>query len=221
MRGHETQYDVLGISPDATLKEIRHAYHKGALRYHPDNRHRDPAKAEAKFRKLAKAYKIAMRAYLPKCEVKSGNTPYSPADLARMNTGWHSEQVRGRYVSEGVCQQARQSTKTAHSVATIDENKVFVLIWEMATILGIAFVLSSGSLGIFGNLEGGVELSHILVVEMLALFTITAILGGAVYGLILTRKTIWLTLQWGVRLLPFLPNARRPKKLSQSPSQQR
>jgi hypothetical protein len=221
MRGPETQYDILGISPDATLKEIRHAYHKGALRYHPDNRHRDPAKAEAMFRKLAKAYKKALRSHLPKCDRNNSNTPYSPADLARMNTSWHSDQARGRYVPGGVCQQAMQSTETARSVATVDENKVFVLIWAVVTIMGIAFVLSSGSLGIFGNLEGGVELSHILAVEMMALFIITAILGGSVYGLILTRKTIWLTLQWGVRLLPFLPNALRPKQLPQSPSQRR
>ena len=221
MRGPETQYDVLGISPDASLKEIRHAYHKGALKYHPDNRHRDPAKAEAKFRKLAKAYKRALRAHLPKCEQRNSNKPYSPADLARMNTRWHSDRTRNHHAHASVCEQAMQSTKTARSVATVDENRVFVLAWAIATCLGIALVLSAGSLGMFGNLDDGMDLSHLLVVETLAIFTVVAILAGSIYGLVLTRKTIWLTLQWGVRLLPFLPNARRSKQLPQSPSRGR
>jgi len=53
-------YDVLGVPPDANDSQIKSAYRKGALKYHPD-KHRDEAKkteAEHKFKELSHAYDI-------------------------------------------------------------------------------------------------------------------------------------------------------------------
>ncbi|TPP53188.1 DnaJ domain family protein [Leishmania donovani] len=50
-------YDELGISPDATEPQIRSAYRRKALQYHPDKNSGDPAAAE-KFKKVAEAYEI-------------------------------------------------------------------------------------------------------------------------------------------------------------------
>ncbi|KAM6895239.1 dnaJ homolog subfamily B member 9-like [Xenentodon cancila] len=47
-------YDVLGVPRDATERQIKKAFHKLALKYHPD-RNKDPD-AEAKFREIAEAY---------------------------------------------------------------------------------------------------------------------------------------------------------------------
>ena len=212
-RGAATPYDILGISPEASLEEIRLAYRRGALRYHPDNYRPSPLEAEEKFRELAKAYKAALRAHLPKYENNDGSKPYSPADFARMNTKWHSGRPYDRYIPGNTDDWPMQNTATSRSVATVDENRVFVLAWAVATILGTAVVLSAGPLGMLGNPEDGMELSHIMITEMTALLVVAAILAGAIYGIILTRKTIWLTLQLGVRLLPFIPNARKPKHL--------
>jgi hypothetical protein len=219
MRGDKTQYEILGISPEASLKEIRQAYRKGALKYHPDNRHPARKEAEAKFRKLAKAYKAALRAHLPEFEKSKNNgakKPYSPADLARMDTKWHSTPIDAHYTYQAT-DQLTSRTATSRSVPTIDENRVFVISWAIATGLGIAIVLSGGAFGIFDSPQGQVVLLNILAVEAMAILLVAAVLTGSVYCIVRTRDTIWLTLQWGVRLLTFLPKAHKPKQLSHLP----
>lgn len=49
-------YKVLGVSPDADLKTIKDAYHRLAMRWHPD-RNKTP-EAEARFKEIARAYAI-------------------------------------------------------------------------------------------------------------------------------------------------------------------
>ncbi|TNM91264.1 dnaJ homolog subfamily B member 9-like [Takifugu flavidus] len=47
-------YEILGVPKDATERQIKKAFHKLALKYHPD-RNKGPD-AEAKFREIAEAY---------------------------------------------------------------------------------------------------------------------------------------------------------------------
>ncbi|KAM3858800.1 dnaJ homolog subfamily B member 9-like [Diretmus argenteus] len=47
-------YDILGVPKDASERQIKKAFHKLALKYHPD-RNKSPD-AEAKFREIAEAY---------------------------------------------------------------------------------------------------------------------------------------------------------------------
>ncbi|KAM8884023.1 dnaJ homolog subfamily B member 9-like isoform 1-T2 [Synchiropus picturatus] len=47
-------YDVLGVTRDATKRQIQRAFHQLALKYHPD-RNKSPG-AERKFRQIAEAY---------------------------------------------------------------------------------------------------------------------------------------------------------------------
>lgn len=54
-------YEVLGVARDTDDKEIKRAYRKLAMKYHPD-RNPDDAEAEAKFKEATEAYDVLMDA---------------------------------------------------------------------------------------------------------------------------------------------------------------
>ena len=57
MAGKRDYYDVLGVSREASQDEIKKAYRKMALKYHPDV-HPDKEEAEAKFKEINEAYEV-------------------------------------------------------------------------------------------------------------------------------------------------------------------
>jgi len=55
-KSNEDYYDILGVSKSANAKEIKKAFRKLAVKYHPD-KNKDPD-AETKFREIAEAYDV-------------------------------------------------------------------------------------------------------------------------------------------------------------------
>src|SRR3989442_6493407 len=51
-------YEVLAVSRDATEEEIKKAYRKLAVRYHPDKNPDDRRAAEERFKELSEAYQV-------------------------------------------------------------------------------------------------------------------------------------------------------------------
>ena len=61
MSNKRDYYEVLGISKNADEGEIKKAYRKLALKYHPD-KNPDDASAEEKFKEAAEAYEVLSNA---------------------------------------------------------------------------------------------------------------------------------------------------------------
>lgn len=59
--GFESYYSILGVSRDSSIDEIRRAYRKLAMQWHPDKWAKNPSllgEAKCKFQKIQEAYSV-------------------------------------------------------------------------------------------------------------------------------------------------------------------
>ena len=54
----EDYYKLLGLPKNANDKQIKKAFKKAAIKYHPDKNQDDPEGAKEKFQKVANAYEV-------------------------------------------------------------------------------------------------------------------------------------------------------------------
>ena len=51
-------YEVLGVGPNAGSDEVKSAFRKAALQWHPDRNPQNKTQAEERFREIAEAYQV-------------------------------------------------------------------------------------------------------------------------------------------------------------------
>jgi hypothetical protein len=189
-------YSLLGVTAAATPSEVRLAFRKAALRYHPDVFPGEQAEAEGAFRRLVDAYHQVFR----EATERKGQQapPLTPQELARMDLKpcqWDFESV---WAARGLLGRAAPPGTRLRSVATLDEQAVFNAIWIGAMVLAVAMALllmqpwattiGSGS-------------TTAMALAPLAIYVLILVAG--VVGLYLTRKVIFLVLRLRQqRLLP-------------------
>jgi molecular chaperone DnaJ len=80
--GKRDFYEILGVSKEATKEEIKKAYRKQALKYHPDKNPGDK-KSEELFKEAAEAYEV-----LSNEEKKARYDRYGHAGLGGASNGY-------------------------------------------------------------------------------------------------------------------------------------
>lgn len=91
-------YEILGIDKNATQEQIKKAYRKLAIKYHPD-KNQGNKEAEEKFKQISEAYGILSdenkrREYDQFGRVSSGSGHVSPEDIfAKVFGGWRSPEM--------------------------------------------------------------------------------------------------------------------------------
>ena len=72
-------YEILGIKRDATENEIKKAYRKLALKWHPDKNQDNKSEAELKFKEISEAYNVLSESL--KFGFTIENNPFIPSSI--------------------------------------------------------------------------------------------------------------------------------------------
>ncbi len=81
-------YEVLGVGPGAELDEMKKAYRKLALKYHPDKNPNDKS-AEEKFKELSEAYEVLSDAGKRANYDRFGHAAFDPRSRGAGSYGFH------------------------------------------------------------------------------------------------------------------------------------
>src|SRR5436309_8169014 len=88
-------YEVLGISRTATDDEIKKAYRKLALRYHPDKNPENRPEAEERFKELVEAYQVLCDAERRGLYDRFGHAAFEQGGLGGFDVGAGFEDIIG------------------------------------------------------------------------------------------------------------------------------
>jgi len=201
-------YEVLGVEPGASIEEIRRAYRKAALKYHPDRCPDDPAAAR-RFRKMTEAYRAVMR--IRRRDFSTHK--FTPQELALRD--WEKP-VTG-YVAAGPDQKMSWLERLGGRkfvMPTLNENRFFVCLWIVALLVTLLVVRLLGELMLVGRAWESLSVLEIVVFATVPLATYAATVAATIIIIVLTRQIVYLAVQLRLGWMRALP---RPKKAPDLP----
>ncbi len=86
MAAKSDYYDILGISKDSSAEEIKRAYRKQALEWHPDKHKYNKEVAEKRFKEINQAYQILSDSEKRRAYDQFGHTAFSPGGAPGFGT---------------------------------------------------------------------------------------------------------------------------------------
>ena len=207
-------YELLGVSRDASPEEVRQAYRRAALEWHPDNRPAQRAEATRRFRELTQAYEVLWRRQHRQAlhaRATGHHRAYTPQDFFHLKMAWRrpAEQDDGPEVS--MRWRDRQVMEKL-TYATVNETRVFVCFWILAVMLSM---LVAGWLGSSTTLAPAMHGPGALGMLAMAapLGTYAVVVALTLVALVLTRRIVWRIVEWGMGWRRALPSPQGDNKL--------
>lgn len=93
MPNQHENYQILGLNPGASEKEIKKAYYRLALEHHPDKNLHNREKAEEEFKKISRAYEMLTN---PNSKWEEEEERTYEAWEARWNKEWEEQKKRSK-----------------------------------------------------------------------------------------------------------------------------
>jgi DnaJ-class molecular chaperone len=87
MAAKSDYYDILGVSKDASQDEIKTAYRKQALEWHPDKHKDNKEAAEKRFKEINEAYQVLSDKEKRSAYDRFGHSAFSPGGAGRGRSG--------------------------------------------------------------------------------------------------------------------------------------
>jgi len=93
-------YDILGVSKSASSEEIKKAYRKQALEWHPDRHREDKEMAEKRFKEINEAYQILSDREKRSAYDQYGHSAFSPGGPSA-SSGFYAGGAGGPFAQTG------------------------------------------------------------------------------------------------------------------------